>query len=304
VVGVVVGPRTALTAASCLWAIGPLVIVASGLPALQLTAMRGGVAALLFLAVLRLSRSRMTWAALRICLPGGLFFATSTAAFFAALRSTSVADATLIAALQPLVLLLHPEHGRARSTRSLLLLAGAMGGTALVVLGSAREGHRSLRGDSLAVAALLLGTGYLLATRRAREALSPVQVQCGVQLVAVAVFGPIVLLQGQPVRTGTAALLAVVVLVLVPGTGHLLLSWAAPYLPPATTAQLGMLNPVLAVLLAAWLLGQPLNGTLLLGAFAVLACVWGLARRESRCASGRGQPFARVPEVRSGGSWR
>jgi DME family drug/metabolite transporter len=272
-------PRTALTAASCLWAVGPVLVASSGVPALQLTALRSLAGAALLLALLKARRGRLGLTAVLACAPGGLCFAVSTCALFASVKSTSIADAALISALQPVVLLLHPDHGRSRTPRSLALLAGALCGTALVMIGSSGGGHRSARGDALAVVALLTGCGYLLATRRARRVLSPVQVQCGAQLVSALALAPVVLL-GPYVPVNRAAMLTVLAIILVPGTGHLLLAWAVSHLPPTTTAQLGLLNPLVAVLLAALLLDQPVNTVLLVGAATVLACVAALASAD------------------------
>src|SRR5687768_13131774 len=64
------------------------------------------VGALVTLVVLYATGRRLTWMVLRRSLPGGLAFALDIALFFSALKHTTVANATVVGALQPALVLL------------------------------------------------------------------------------------------------------------------------------------------------------------------------------------------------------
>jgi len=60
-------------------------------------------------------------------------------------------------------------------------------------------------------------------------------------------------------------------------------SWGAARLSPAALTVATLVEPLTAVALAALLLGQRLSPGQWVGSILLLASIWGLGRRESRC---------------------
>ena len=160
-----------------------------------------------FLVLVLLARGgRITWSTLRISAFGGVAFGLDIVLFFSALRETSVANATVIGALQPILLapigvrLFGEELGRRVVVWSIV----AVGGTAVVVLGATGVPEWSLRGDLLAVGALLSWTAYFVASKQARTQLGTLEYFTGLSIVACAVVAPYALRRRrrpQPCRT-------------------------------------------------------------------------------------------------------
>ena len=150
------------------------------------------VGAPLVLAVFLASGGRITRRLLRLSVWGGAAFAADIVLFFSALQHTSVANATVIGALQPLLLLLlaGPMFGeRPRWTDAAWGVVG-VGGAAVVVLGGDGGGAAGGRGDLLAVGALIAWTGYFVASKTARSELSSLEYLTGLSLVAAVLVVP------------------------------------------------------------------------------------------------------------------
>src|SRR5207244_2144697 len=111
---------------------------------------------------------------LRLCLPGGLAFGLDIVLFFSALKHTTIANATVIGALQPaLVLLLVGRlFGEQVTGRAVVWTVVAIGGVAVVVFGSAGTPVWSPVGDLLATGALFAWPGHFVAPKRARREVS------------------------------------------------------------------------------------------------------------------------------------
>ena len=105
--------------------------------------------------------------ALRLSVPGGLFFAADIVLFFSAIKITTVANATIVGALQPVILLYvgARQFGERINQGLVVLTAVAVGGAALVAIGSAEAtGEWHPVGDLLAVGAVITWAGYFAAS--------------------------------------------------------------------------------------------------------------------------------------------
>jgi drug/metabolite transporter (DMT)-like permease len=244
-----------------------VLVARARLPVLQLATLRLLVGGAALFVLLTLRGRALSTTQLRASRWGGVWFATSIVTMFAALGRTSVADASIMSSLQPLVLLIFTNRRRASDA---LVVAGSVIGAALVVAAPAAGGRRSLGGDLLAILALFSSVGYLLSTRRARSTLSATQVQCGVQLAAAGVLLPVLLAFGRFAPLDWSAWSTVLLVALLPGAGHVIFAWAVVSVSPRLAAQIGLLNPVLAVLLGAAVLGQPLDVFVVTGMALVL----------------------------------
>jgi drug/metabolite transporter (DMT)-like permease len=164
------------------------------------------IGAILYLVVHLARGGRISTRALRASAVGGACFATDLALFFVALHHTSVADATVIGALQPALALAvaGPLFGELVGTEQIVLSAVGTVGVAVAVFGSAPTAGRTLAGDLLAVGALFAFAWYFVASKQARAVLGAFEYQTCMLLVAAVALTPVVALSGHallPPRT-------------------------------------------------------------------------------------------------------
>jgi drug/metabolite transporter (DMT)-like permease len=270
-------PVAAALAATTLWSAGNLIAVSAGLPGPQLAFWRVLGGALLYQAAFRLRGGRMTLRTFRTAALGGVAFGLSASMFFTALKLTSVASATVIAALQPVMLLPYSTRkmGERVDGRQLLLVLLAVAGTATVVLGaSGTSGESSVGGDLLALAGTAVGCAYFVGTKKARETLDALEYQAAaLPSGAVVALAGAVLTGPGLVRPSAADLGVAMVMVLVPGTGHLLMSWSQKHLDVNTTATIALDVTVLSSLGAVVVFGQELGAVQVVGMAVVLVAL-------------------------------
>ncbi|MFA5892088.1 MAG: DMT family transporter, partial [Actinomycetota bacterium] len=118
--------------------------------------------------------------------PAGLMFAVNLVASFSALRLTTVANVSLIGALQPaLVLTVAGRLFGEVATRWKIAWTGvSVAGVVAVLLGSPRGPEFRPVGDLLAVVGLVIWVGFLVAAKRARATIPAFQFMTGVLLIA------------------------------------------------------------------------------------------------------------------------
>ena len=249
-----------------------LTVGAKRLPTLQLLALTFAIAAVLGIALARVRGTSLLQAARRW--PGALTLTTVALAgyhffYFAALRNAPAVDASLIAYLWPLLIVVFAAlvHGGVRGTHlggALLGLAGAW----LVISGGGLELQAvHAPGYAAAAACALLWSAYSVANRRYAQA--PVDVVTLACLITAAMAGIAHLLLERSVAPGTGEWLLLIILGLGPvgaafflwdhGTkhGHLallgVLSYTAPVLSTALLVAFGEAVPSLRLALAALL---------------------------------------------------
>ena len=118
---------------------------------------------------------------------GRAAFTADLVLFFCAVQETSIANATVIGALQPLLVLAVASRlfgERARAGRDRRGAPWPSAGTALVVLGGDGGGANSVDGDVLAVGALVSWTAYFVFTKTARQELTAFEYLTGMAIVA------------------------------------------------------------------------------------------------------------------------
>lgn len=224
----------------------------------------------------------------------GACMSLSVLAWFLAIARVGAAAATLVAVCLPpaLVSLWQVLRGRERLDAALLLwLAVALGGTALVV---ARHdtGAAPLVADAWVEGLALTGTAallyavFMLHSGRLSLALGAGPATTGLTLVAAAVMGlsafytPLTWPRDLPPEAWLLYLgLVTAALAL------LIFSWSARRLSPTALTVATLVEPLTAVLLAAWLLGESLGAAQWLGAAMMLVGIGALGRRDAQRAA-------------------
>ena len=174
-----------------------------------------------------------------------------------------------------------------RRSRSDIVFAGiAFLGVVAVVAGASADGA-SLHGDLLAVANLLVFTGYFLLAKRARDG----NVHSWSFLAAVFIDTAIIVVPWAVLTSGDLGAihgtdwLLLVGLVLFPGmVGHGLMTWAHHYLDVTLTSMMTLANPVVSII-GAWIIySQSLAALQIVGAVVVLAALGAILRRQAPSA--------------------
>jgi drug/metabolite transporter (DMT)-like permease len=196
--------------------------------------------------------------------------------FFSAIKLTSVVDATVIGALQPAIVILVARQlfGEKMNRWDFAWVSLALIGVLIAVVGAGARGQHHVRGDLLAVGALLCWSAYWIVSKKARIVQGAMEYTACVSIVAALAVTPIVLVSGQSlgqVRLGDW--LWIGLLVTVPGGGHLLMNWAHRYVDASVSSAIACLSPLVAGIAAKVILGQSLTliqvGGVLLGLTAI-----------------------------------
>lgn len=209
----------------------------------------------------------------------GVCLAADLAVWHRALGLTSVANAALLGNLAPVFVTagLWLVLGRRPAPAFLAALGAIVAGAVLLLGDSLTLAGGQARGDALALVAAVLYAGYILATQRARVALSTPAVTLVSTAVSAVALLPLALASGETVLPATAAgwlsLGSLALLTQVAGQG--LFTFALAHLPAGLAAAGGLLHPVSAAGLAWLVVGEPLSmgqvacGALVLGGLAV-----------------------------------
>ena len=245
-----------------------------------LAMLRGLMGAAFLLLFVRLRGRRLSRGAIRAngwrLVVSGAMIGFNWILLFEAYRYTTVAIAELCYYMAPVfILIAAPCLLRERLTsRKLLCVAAALLGVALVsdLAGSGFSGSSEWRGVLFGLAAAVLYAGVVLLNKQIRDisAYDKTIVQIG---VAGAVLIPHVLLTED--LSAVELTPRVAALLLVAGLVHTGLAYALYFssmdaLPAHTLALLGYLDPVIAVLLSALVLREPMSLMQALGAALIL----------------------------------
>lgn len=232
----------------------------------------------------------------RTALPGVLF-AFSFITGFASVKMTSIANATLITTIQPvLVLFVAPRmFGERLSARQLGYSLLSLAGVLMVVMAAASSSGAHVSGDLMAVANVVLWTAYFLLAKKSRLA----GVHSWSFLAAIFTWLAVVVLPFGLVASndlGNMTMkdwLCAVGMTVGPGVvGHGLMTWSQSHVDVTIASLLGLMSPVVSTLLALAFLGELLTLGQVMGGVVVLLSLGLLVRHQQM---GDPRPAADVP---------
>jgi len=225
-----------------------------------------------------------------LMLLAGLFFACDLGLWHYSIMFTSVANATVLANLTPIVVtaagwwLFRERPARAFLVGLALGVAGA-----IIVAMSHRAGppvspHARL-GDLFALGTTVWYASYFLAVRHLRGQRSTASIMFWSSLVGVVLLGGAMLvLREQVIPSGLAGWGACIGLALVHVFGQGAIAWALGRLPAATAAVVVLIQPVVAAFLGWILFSEAVSPMQAAGAVLALAGVaiaqWAAARSK------------------------
>jgi drug/metabolite transporter (DMT)-like permease len=277
-------PLLAVALAVFAWGFGPLFVKGIDASAPTIVFWRVLIGTAVAVVFAYVAGGRITLRLVVIAFPAGVCFALSFIFGFASFQETSIVNATLIPALQPVLILLFATRlmGERRSGTELVFAALAFAGVVVVVAGASSDGA-TLEGNVFAVLNLLVFTAYFLLGKRARDA----DVHAWSFLAAVFIGACVVALPWALVASDDldaiqgADWLLLVGLILLPGmVGHGLMTWAHHYVDVTITSMMTLANPVVSIV-GAWILyDQDLTPEQMAGGAVVLLALGVILRRQ------------------------
>jgi drug/metabolite transporter (DMT)-like permease len=266
------------TSAVVVWGVSSVLIKqVDGLTGLGVACYRIWLGAAVITVVFVAGGGRVTARLLRLSLLGGLAFSADLVLYFVAVQETSIANATVIGALQPLLVLAVASRlfGEQPKLTEVGWGAVAVAGTALVVLGGDGGGANSLHGDILAVGAVVAWTAYFVCSKTARLELTALEYLTGMALVAAVAIVPLpFVFHGTIASTTAHGWLIIGFITLVNGLlGHFLMAFAHGHVTLLTLSLLTLAIPVFAAASAAIWIDEPLTGAQVAGMAVVLSAL-------------------------------
>jgi drug/metabolite transporter (DMT)-like permease len=273
--------------AACGWGTWPLLLAHAPMPATLQSAILMGVVTLASLPVMLRDRLRVraSWAAWAGIAWLGVADAGNAACFFAAYQRTSVAIAVLTHYLTPiLVALVAPLVLREKaSARTVVAVLVAFVGL-VMLLEPWREGlgRNDVLGAALGAASAVFYASNVLVNKRLVPVFSGAETMFFHGLVAAPLLFGLVP-AGAIAQVPPRAFAVVVLGALGPGaTCGLCFLWGLRRVPASHASVLALLEPVVAVVLAAAVLGQRPGAVPILGAAAILAgAAWAIGYNRS-----------------------
>ena len=239
-----------------LWGTGPVLVKNLEIGGVAMNAYRWLVIALCVYAIDVARGQPMQRSAMRSAWLPGCMIGINVSLFFSAARETSVANATIINSLHPLVVAVIATRflGERIGWRSAVSGLVALAATMVVVLGEPPDGVNTAWGDLLAVGSAITFALVYVASKQTRQKLSTTHFFTATSLWAAGVSAVLAIIVGQdlsfPVRSDWIGLLALVAIPGLLGTG--MVWWSVGRIPVWISSALGLLIPVSAAAIA-WL---------------------------------------------------
>ncbi|MBS0450017.1 MAG: DMT family transporter [Proteobacteria bacterium] len=216
-----------------------------------------------------------TWSERGLAALPGLFLGAELSTWHLSLHMTSVANATLLINMTPIpVALLGWLIFRTPISRTFVIgLVLSIVGVIVLKGGPGAIGSKSLAGDGVALLGSVLYAGYFLSLGRVRNRFSTLTVMRWSTLAAGLAVLPFALaLEPHFVPVTLAGWAVVLALAWVCHFGgQSFITFALAWLPPSFSSLTLLIQPVVAALLAWWLLKEPLSALQALGGVIVLA---------------------------------
>ncbi len=237
-------------------------------------------------------RSRGTllrWRIMRDSMWGGLALGADIALFFSAVKLTSIVNATIIGALQPIVVGVVAARffGEKIRPRDALWSLVALGGVTVVVLASAGDEVSNLRGDALALAAMLSWSAYFIASKDSKKRLTSTEFTAGTALWTALICAPIGLIAGQDMSWPSAAnwLWLIAMAVGAGIVGHALMNWSLVRIPLWVGSTFTLAIPVFSAILAWVILDEAVSVIQGLAMVVVLVALGAIVRGQRQPAA-------------------
>lgn len=226
-------------------------------------------------------KTPFTMRALKASLPGGVCLAADVFLYFYAVKHTSITNATLIGALQPILVMGVSArfYGERPGVRDVGAAMVALSGVAVVVIAGSGQPTWSGLGDLAAVGAMFSWGGYFVTSRHAQHKITSTEFTAGTSLWTAALNVPLALVTSQTLAPPDSGRQWALLLFMTFGVGLFgssLMNWAIPQLALWLSSVMTLVIPIVAAVLAWWILDEAITGiqiaamVVVLGALAVI----------------------------------
>jgi drug/metabolite transporter (DMT)-like permease len=239
---------------------------------------------------MQLRGTRITLRTLRLSLWGGLALGIDVALFFSAVKLTSVANATIIGALQPVLVAIaaHRFFGERIRPRDMGFGAVALVAAIVVVMNAADSAEPDIVGDLLAVGALFAWAAYFVFSKLSKGKLTGNEYTIGTAFWVGVTNVPLAFMFGQSLAWPSAeSWMWLLLLTFGAGIlGHSIMNWSLQQIPLWLGSTFTLFIPTVSAS-AAWIfLGEELTViqvvAMFIGILALIGVVTGQASIGNR----------------------
>lgn len=280
--------------AVCAWSTGTVLAKGIDMGSLAIGAYRFAFFAVAIVVWMRLRGTPFRLRVIRDSMWGGIALGADIALFFSAVKLTSIVNATIIGSMQPIVVGVVAARffGERIAPRDALWSLVALAGTVTVVASAASDDTTDVRGDLLALAAMLSWSAYFIASKRSKSTMTPTEFTAGTALWTAFICAPLGVAVGQdmswPTLTNWGLLIAMAV-----GSGligHALMNWSLVRIPLWVGSTFTLLIPVFSALLAWAFLGEAVSIVQAVAMAVVIGSLAVVVRHQSRPAPAAAPP--------------
>ncbi len=266
------------------WAAGSVLAKAIDMGGMAIAVYRFTLFSLLMVLWLSSRGKRLSRHVLRHSMWGGIALGVDVAFFFSAVKLTTVVNATLIGAMQPIFVgvIAAQFFGEKIRRRDVAWSGVAIAGVVVVVLSSNGKPEWSLAGDLLAVGAMVSFGGYFIFSKQSKEHLTPTEFTAGTAVWTAGINVVLGIAFGQdlswPSATNWGWLILMTVLAGI--VGHTAMNWSLVRIPLWLGSTLTLMIPVVSSLIAWAVLGEALSLMQAAAAAVVLGALFMVVRDQ------------------------
>jgi drug/metabolite transporter (DMT)-like permease len=269
------------------WGIGPIFNKALSVSTSSIVFYRMLFGLPIMVVMAYLNGGSLNWPVIRKAALPGFMFAMSFITGFATVKMTSIANATMVTTLQPvLVLFVAPKlFGEKITKKKFTYSVSALLGVLVVVMAAASTSGAHLNGDLLAVLNIFIWTTYFIMSKKRRDE----GIHSWSFLAAVFFCASIVVLPYGAITSNDLGAMHVsdwwyiVGMAVGPGViGHGMMTWAQGHIDVSLASLLGLISPVISSILAWFFFQQSLTPLQLLGGVIVLWSLTALVRMQGK----------------------
>ena len=217
---------------------------------------------------------------------GGIALGADIVLFFSAIKATSVVNATIIGSLQPIVVGVVAARffGEKIRPRDALWSLVALGGAFVVVRAATNDDVTSMRGDLLALAAMISWSAYFIASKESRKNMTSTEFTAGTSIWTAVICLVIGLPIGQDLSFPNASNWAWLAVMIVGSgiVGHSLMNWSLQRIPLWVGSTFTLFIPVASATLAWIFLGETITALQAAAMALVIAALAMIVRGQTK----------------------
>jgi len=275
--------------AVCAWSTGTILAKYIDMGSLAIGFYRFAFFALTLIAWMRVRGTPLRARVIRDSMWGGIALGADIALFFSAVKLTSIVNATIIGSMQPIVVgvIAARFFGERIGLRNVVWSAVALAGTVVVVAAGADDGTTDLRGDLLALAAMLSWSAYFIASKNSKKTMTSTEFTAGTALWTLAICAPLGFVFDQDMSWPSATNWGWLVLMAATSglIGHAMMNWSLVRIPLWIGSTFTLLIPVFSALLAWIVLGETVTAAQAAAMAVVIGALAVVVRNQSAPAA-------------------